>query len=392
MLSRWRTILLVSGQCALFFLAVFFTYFNFQGKSDYLPAGSLKQLAALNNAYGFSAEYFSNEKPLAQGDMLADVLGAPGQNQSNNKGIIVSLDDSVASDAFILLQPSVQLSDEQLQNVADNYVKLIPEIDSAELDQPLDLSSANATVPAISAGGKNIVKSVNAKTVKVAVLDTGIDSSHEIFNKVQIGAGWNVIDDTKDVDDDVGHGTHVSGIIASNSANITIVPYKVASLTDGRLSHVLKALNKAMGEDVDIINLSFGFESDSKALRKVLSAIEQRGIIVVAASGNKGSSAQYYPASYSDVISVASVDGLNHKLSKSDYGDWVDVAAYGYRVRSAIPNNLYARMSGTSQATAFVTAKLVEYARKKEGDAMDFLKKDGKIIDGGLLDGKLLVR
>jgi thermitase len=74
----------------------------------------------------------------------------------------------------------------------------------------------------------------------------------------------------------------------------------------------------------------------------------------VAAAGNDGSATPNYPAAYSSVIAVGSVDKSDHKSSFSNYGRWVDVAAPGSDILSTYDNGLYSYLSGTSMASPHV--------------------------------------
>lgn len=213
----------------------------------------------------------------------------------------------------------------------------------------------------------------SADPIHVIVLDSGIDAQHEIFEDVEIGPGWNFIDENSDVSDDIGHGTHVAGIIAQNSSNVVITSYKVTSKEKtGKTSTTVKALEKAYKEKPDIINISAGFPKDSSALKKIINKIQASGIIVVAAAGNKKSSEPFYPAYYDKVIAVGAKNSLGIRLPNSNYGSWVDVYERGSMVKSSLPGNKYGYKTGTSQAAALVTAKIANCLSHKGSKSLAF--------------------
>lgn len=238
---------------------------------------------------------------------------------------------------------------------------------------------------AISFKNSEVFKNIKTKQeIKIAVIDTGIDVNHKDlkdniwFNKKEIKDGidndgngfvddvngWNFAEENNDLTDDIGHGTHVSGIIVKNFPDAKIIPIKYYSKKNNTFSfeNSLKALDYAISLNVDIINYSSCGRGYSEKEFKLLKKAKDNGIIVVVASGNKGTDNDkeaMYPSSYnlSNLISVSSVT-KNRSLSKtSNFGkNTVDVSYFGEKVKSTLPNNRYGRLTGTSQATAFVSS------------------------------------
>jgi subtilisin family serine protease len=246
--------------------------------------------------------------------------------------------------------------------------------------------------------------------IVVAVVDTGIDYTHnDLKNNIWINPGesgpWmpkdpnsttcrdkscNGIDDDGDgfIDDVVGwdfvnnqplpydthgHGTHIAGIIGAQSANgmgisgicpeVLIMPlkyYDSGSNGMNNLTNTVKAIQYAVKLGANIINYSGGGAEPAAAERAAIEEAERKGILFVAAAGNDGhdnSASPYYPASYplDNIIGVASVNQKNQLLSSSNFGSPVHIAAPGLGILSTIPGGKFGTMSGTSQATAFVT-------------------------------------
>lgn len=187
--------------------------------------------------------------------------------------------------------------------------------------------------------------------------------------------------------DDIGHGTHLAGIIAARSDNslgirsisnhIKVLPLKVETSADSATQdsktqdliadRVAQAVRYAILRKVDVINLSLGWpiRQDSKALREVFAAAINSGIIVVAAAGNNGISAPVYPCAYDGVICVGAINPQGIISRYSNYGGHVDFLAPGDDILSTIPNKNdsitfgikgYDFMSGSSQASAYIAS------------------------------------
>lgn len=203
-------------------------------------------------------------------------------------------------------------------------------------------------------------------SVKVAVLDTGFDLDHPDLQP-NIAEGINLVDPDAPPRDDHGHGTHIAGIIAAadnNSGVIGVAPaarlYPVKALNsrgEGTLADVLEGLQWCIDNDMQVINLSIGTDSPSTALEQAITAVYQAGIVMVAAAGNDGTSDSVdFPAAYSQTISVGALTTGNWLAWYSSQGPEITLVAPGDQVLSTIQGGSYGRMSGTSMATAHVTA------------------------------------
>jgi subtilisin family serine protease len=216
------------------------------------------------------------------------------------------------------------------------------------------------------------------KDIVVAVIDTGIDPSHPYLSKrlfvphgnsglLNFGMDFSKNRKSKYRPTDThGHGTHVSGIIRSVFPKVKILTLKYynpsASGTDN-LNSTIDALRYAVDMNVDIINYSGGGPEPALEELRILKRAEKKGILVVAAAGNERSNIDlkrnaYYPASYglSNIITVTAHDQSGSTLSSSNYGrKSVDISAPGYRIKSALPHGRSGFLTGTSQATAFVS-------------------------------------
>lgn len=209
-----------------------------------------------------------------------------------------------------------------------------------------------------------------SSSVKVAVVDTGIDSSHpDLAGKVVDSTNCT---DSPTKDDLYGHGTHVSGIISADTNNnlgIAGVGFNTSLINakalddsgSGYYSWIANCIVWAADDGAKVINMSLGGSADSQTLKDAIDYAYQKGVVLVAAAGNSGSSSPSYPAYYSDVLSVAATDSNDNKPSWSNYGNWVNVAAPGVNIYSTLPTHTnafntlnYGYLSGTSMASPHV--------------------------------------
>ncbi|MDQ0205647.1 S8 family peptidase [Alkalicoccobacillus murimartini] len=206
--------------------------------------------------------------------------------------------------------------------------------------------------------------SSDGSDVTIAILDTGIDPSHlELSDKIE--EGFNAIDDSDDIKDEHGHGTHVSGIaaaitdnqdgIAGVSWNSRLLPIKVLDENgEGSSYAVAKGLYWAVDNGADVINMSLGDYHDSKILYDAIRYAYENDVIIVTASGNDNVDDPMYPAIYPEVLTVAALDESKERAFYSNYGEHVDVAAPGTSIPSLFVDNQYVVMSGTSMASPHV--------------------------------------
>lgn len=206
-----------------------------------------------------------------------------------------------------------------------------------------------------------------ADPVKVAVVDTGIDTKHPDLTG-NLGGGMSAVSYTSSYNDDNGHGSHVAGIIAAVDNSIGVIGvapaadlYAVKVLDrngSGYLSDIIEGLDWAVAHDIDVVNMSLGTSTYSWLFELVVQDTIDSGVVVVAAAGNSGPGANtvMYPAKFAGVIAVSATnsDSLNTIASFSSRGPEVDLAAPGVSVFSTYKNQSYATLSGTSMASPHV--------------------------------------
>ncbi|GFN30358.1 S8 family peptidase [Paenibacillus xylaniclasticus] len=203
-------------------------------------------------------------------------------------------------------------------------------------------------------------------SVIVAVLDTGVQGDHPDLQG-RLVKGTNIVTEDEAPEDDVGHGTHVSGIIAASVNNgegvaglswyNKIMPVKVLDSSGaGSTYSVAQGVIWATDHGAKVINMSLGNYAQADFLHDAIKYAFDHDVVLVAASGNDNTERPGYPAAYPEVFAVGATDKNSKRATFSNYGDYIDVAAPGDAIASTYPGNQYAALSGTSMASPHVAA------------------------------------
>ena len=235
--------------------------------------------------------------------------------------------------------------------------------------------------------------------ITVGVLDTGVSLHHPELQQAML-PGYDFVDiidgasqfigDYLEYDavpeDEVGHGTHVAGIIAAEgrampvgvAPRCKILPVRVLGAMQrgnrrvgaGLVDNINTAVKWAVDQGADVINMSLGIAHTGGGLphEEVVQYARQKGVTLIAASGNDGAENLYYPGALPHVIAVGALDPQGAVASFSTFGRQVDLVAPGTDIYSTFLNDGYAYSTGTSHAAPFVTgavALLKAYARRK---------------------------
>ncbi|MCX8159119.1 MAG: S8 family peptidase, partial [Candidatus Pacearchaeota archaeon] len=247
---------------------------------------------------------------------------------------------------------------------------------------------------------------ISGKNVKIAIVDTGINSNHEMLSGKVMAAKSFV--DSEDENDLNGHGTHCAGIAAGDGVLRGVAPK--ASLLNakvldkygrGKSSQIIAGINWAVENGADIISMSFGSTTNDidGSLASTIREAINRGVIFVAASGNcRTGCGGFYgvtmPGSMEEVITIGAINDNKNIAgfsSGQNFGSYIkpDFVEPGVGIISAYNDGNYKEMSGTSMSTPFaagiIALVLDRYGKmnqteiiKKLRDASDDLGDSGK--------------
>lgn len=209
------------------------------------------------------------------------------------------------------------------------------------------------------------------QSITVAVLDTGISRDNQnLADRVVAEVNFT---NSPTSDDLYGHGTHMAGTIAAIAPECRLMNVKVADdMGKCEPSVVARGVMWAVDHGARVINLSLAM-TPSPDLEEAVNYAWSQGALLIAAAGNKGTSAPSYPAYYDNCLAVAGTNENNCLALLSSYGDWVDVAAPGFNIYSELPENEYGYKTGTSAAGAHVSgvaALVFSVAEDSNGNGM----------------------
>lgn len=248
-------------------------------------------------------------------------------------------------------------------------------------DADIDAPEAWGSFPAQAGSG-----------AKIAVIDSGVDCTHpDLSGKCSEDLSFAIGVPTGD---EIGHGTHVAAIAAAHTDNNLGTAGVAGGASVGSLKvcyadpfYLSLGLIVGVCEDAAIaeailyaacldtpartdcvpyhvINMSLAGPQADPALESAVNAAWTAGVVIVAGAANEYNQVLQYPAAYTNVIAVAATDYFDNLAYFSTFGNsWVDVAAPGHTIFSAVPNALcgnppdgcYDWLSGTSMSTPMVS-------------------------------------
>ncbi len=205
----------------------------------------------------------------------------------------------------------------------------------------------------------------------VAVLDTGLMQGQlpDWVNQ----ASFDVFSPGEEITDPEGHGTQMalvaSGVVQPAGEDTTVFSNPVISIRafdgNGYTSNtaLIKSIDFAVNNGAKILSLSWGSETKSRFLESAMEYARSRGLIIVAAAGNSPTGKPVYPAAFKTVVSVSALAPDGKAWNRSNYGDFVDLAAPGFARFPVGYKGKPGMYAGTSISTAFVAGKLAAFLR-----------------------------
>lgn len=305
----------------------------------------------------------------------------------------------------VILQEEAEITDELLQKIrlVDAVYRVEPiTVIRSEMPQ---LSRSHAISDLKDKGRSSMflkeakVYSKGDQSIKIAILDTGVDVEHpELKHAIEKSVDFvNMVglDSTdfigdylgrdEDATDEQGHGSGVAGQIIGKGINMpegvvpdckilavrvlaTMVMPDGTRVGAGLIDNINSGIKWAVDNGADIINMSLGVRHENGGLphEDVIKYALSKGVIIVAAAGNDGTNDKYYPGALPGVIAVGAVDENDKPAAFSSYGAHVSIAAPGVDIVSTSKNHSYSISSGTSQAAPFIAggvALMLSYAK-----------------------------
>lgn len=232
------------------------------------------------------------------------------------------------------------------------------------------------------------------RPVRVAVLDTGVDAAHPALAGRVADGGYDYVDNDDDpsdtgngtdddgdggVDELVGHGTFIAGLVALMSAEAEVLPLRVLNGDGvGYVFQGAKALHDAIDAGVDIANLSFSTTIDTRILGRAAARAAESGVTVIAAAGNEDvDDPVHYPAGYATTVAVAATNADDVKTDFSNFGAHITLSCPGLTIAGPLPDEAYGIADGTSFSAGFVSGAVASIVERSDavspGDAVSAL-------------------
>jgi serine protease len=307
-------------------------------------AAVLLAVSALAAASAFADEvrhsYLVGTRPTNKTRMVRDIEQRATETYTIVDGFAAELTEAEA--AALRKQPGIRFVEPDAVRYATSTRSITP----------LTRLDAKQTAP-YGIGMMNAPKiwSVNTgRTIRVGVIDTGIDMTHPDLQPLLRG-GYDFVNKDNDPQDDHGHGTHVAGTIAAMNnefgvvgvaPNVELYALKVMRPTEdgrasGKVSDILAGIDWAVQNHLHVINLSLGGDPSGTLEEETYRKAVNAGVIVVAASGNDGEPAISFPAAYPGVVAVGALDAKAVIADFSNTGPEIRLAAPGVAILSTYP-------------------------------------------------------
>ena len=204
----------------------------------------------------------------------------------------------------------------------------------------------------------------------IAIIDSGCFNHKLLREKLIYGKNFTSEGNSQNINDNLGHGTHVAGIIHDIIPEAQLLIIKVLDRYGyGTIDNITHGIYYALDKGANIINISIGYEDPDDELKAAIEEAESENVPVICAAGNHNTIE--YPAQYG--ISVGSIDNKGNVSEFSTNN--ATLYALGEDIESTYLNDSYEILTGTSMATAKMTGYIAKYIMNN-GDTqiIDFIK------------------
>ncbi|MCD1162801.1 S8 family peptidase [Peribacillus frigoritolerans] len=224
------------------------------------------------------------------------------------------------------------------------------------------------------------------KPIKIAILDSGINENVNSLNEY-VKSSYNAFDNSSETQPLFSHGTMIASIIASTKYKDTMIGinnntelFDVQVLNEegrGKVEDTIRGIKWSIEQNVDIINISSGFAKDDPNLRREIKNAHDKGIKIIAATGNTIGLSTDYPAKYPEVYSISAIDRNKKVFSYAGKGK-VDFVAPGVNIPVLNIQGELEKQSGTSFATAYATGIISLVLQKDIKNIDEYLKSNAE--------------
>lgn len=332
-------------------------------------------------ALGATALFAFATPQFAQAETKDDVF--IGYKNEAGKQAIIDEATAIVKDFEAFKTIEGAFSDEALKRLkANTDIQLIEDdtatYETSAIDASVLQSMTNPAWHLSMTGVKTPwTQGLTGKHVKVAVLDTGVGNLAAFKDVTKLSFVTDnprtAKDESNPIDTD-GHGTAVTSVIVGSkqlttdgtvvgvAPNADVYSLKVFENDGAEMSTILSAVEWCIKNNVQLLNMSLGASEKDPILLRAVNAANAAGLTIVAASGNESTFSRIapvdYPAAYSGVIGVASVDEFKTHSYFSNGGNEVDFVAPGEDVRVQSLKGGTKLQSGTSFSAPHITAML----------------------------------
>ena len=207
-------------------------------------------------------------------------------------------------------------------------------------------------------------------SVPIAILDSGLSPDADLGD--QVLASFDAIQTDEPISDPLGHGTQMAliaaglvkphGVSNAHGFKNPIIPIKAFDENGYTSSFtIMRGIDYALANGARVMSLSWGTETDSGLLGEALEQARSKGMVILGSAGNEPTGKPVYPAAYSSVIGVGALGPEGEQWERSNYGDFVTLAAPGFATLPVGYKGEPGTYAGTSISTAYAASVFAYY-------------------------------